>query len=99
MKNVLLIFLVIFLSSCGSLKLSAQGCKNQGVWQEETSKNNNSTDLKVTEVYYVWNTEQEVKIKDFVKRKGIDCKDIKKMWISIKSKYLVERELSLYIQK
>jgi hypothetical protein len=92
-KALLVLFILIFSSSCGSLKVSPKGCKTQGHWGET------SEEIKVSEEFYVWNADNEVKLRDFLKKKGIECSDVKKVRVEIKSVFFVSRELSVFVSK
>lgn len=99
MKKVLLMILLLSISSCGSLKVTALGCRNQGDWGGSLEEVRNGHEIKVTQIYYIWNEDQEVRIKDILKKNRIDCLDVKKIWVDVKMKYLVKRELTLHILK
>lgn len=96
MKTQVLSFGLLFLvSSCGSLRLSPKGCASNGIWGDKAFL----FDLKFSEEYYVWNVDHEVRLKEFLKKRNIDCNEIKKMRVEIKSVFFVKRELSVFILK
>ncbi len=100
-KALLVLFILVFSSSCGSIKVSPRGCKTQGVWANnpEDAKLDAKEEIKVSEEFYVWNADYEVRLRDFLKKKGIECSDVKKMRVEIKSVFFVSRELSVFISK
>lgn len=98
MKMLGLIF-VLLLTSCGALKLSPTGCRGDGVWGDKIEEGKKDTELKFTEEYYVWNVDYEVRLKDFLKKRNIDCSEIKKIRVNFKSVFFVKRELTVFVQK
>lgn len=100
MKMLGFLFGLLFLvTSCGALKLSPMGCSGDGVWGASSFEGKQDSELKFTENYYVWNVDYEVRLKDFLKKRNINCKEIKKMRVNIKSVFFVKRELTVFIQK
>lgn len=98
MKNCsLVLFILVFISSCGSLKVSPIGCKTDGIWGDTSLLD--KEEIKVSEEFYVWNVDHEVRLKDFLKKKGIECSEVKKMRVEIKSVFFVSRELSVFVSK
>jgi hypothetical protein len=95
----LLFGLLFLVTSCGALKLSPTGCPGDGVWSANTIDGKQSAELSFTEDYYIWNMDYEVRLKDFLKKRNIDCREIKKMRVNIKSVFFVKRELTVFIQK
>lgn len=89
-----LILVLLFVTSCGSLKLSPKGCRTQGLWGDV-----GSPEVAFREVYYVWNIDHEVRLKDFLKAHQLDCSEIKKMRVEMKSVFFVRRELTIFVQK
>lgn len=98
MKYCLLLLALLFFSSCGSLKVSPQGCRSTGLWGDipEEGKGN---EKKITGEYYVWNVDYEVKLRDLLKTAGMDCRDVKKIRMEIKSVFFVKRELTVFVSK
>lgn len=97
----LLIFTLLLscVSSCGSLRLLPQGCQTNGVWGQKIEEGKAGSEIALTQTYYVWNMDQEVKLKKFLKEKNIECSEVKEMRVEIKSTFFVKRELIVFIQK
>ncbi|MDO9184181.1 MAG: hypothetical protein Q7U04_17335 [Bacteriovorax sp.] len=90
----LFLFLVLFLSSaCGALKLNPSGCSGSGVWGSETGN------VEFVEEYYVWNADHEVRLKEFLKQRNLDCHEIKKIRVKVTSKFFVKRELTVFVYR
>ena len=87
------------LSSCGSLRLLPQSCHSNGIWGQKIEEGKAGTEIALSETYYVWNMDQEVKLKEFFKEKNIECHDVKEMRVEIKTTFFVKRELTVFIQK
>jgi hypothetical protein len=87
-------FLLIFLSSCGSLKVIPNGCQSNGNWSKNIEK-----PIVLTETYYIWNMDQEIRLKNFLKERAINCNEVKELKISIASEFFVKRILSIHISK
>lgn len=82
----------LLLSSCGSLKISPQGCKSSGHWgAAETNER------KISAEYYVLALDKEIKLRDFLKENGVACKDVKNLRVEIGSVFFVKRILSVYV--
>lgn len=90
---------LMFLVSCGSLRLSPRGCRSDGVWGDRIPEGKMSDELSFSEVYYVWNVDHEVKLSDFLKKRKIECSEIKKIRVEMKSVFFIKRELTVFVQK
>ena len=99
MKKIFLLLALLFFSSCGSLKLSPQGCRTDGYWGEAIPLGKSGREIKLSSVYYVWNVDYEVKLKQLLEEHKIDCSEIKSMRIEISSSYFIKRELTVFVQK
>ena len=87
-------FLFLF-SSCGSLRLSPIGCQGDGLWSEKPL----TGELSITETYYVLNFDREIRLKEFLEKRNINCRAIKKMYVKIDNVFFVKRELTVFVQK
>jgi hypothetical protein len=93
MKRGHLFFLGMFLlSSCGALRLSPQGCKSSGVWGP-----GETAERKISAEYYVLTMDREIRLRDFLKEKGIDCQDVKKIRVEMSSVFFVKRILNVFV--
>lgn len=100
MRIKCLIFIVLFIfSSCGSLKLTPKGCQGEGSWGDEVVDRKNHGWLKFSEDYYIWFADYEIALKEFLKKRNINCHEVKKLRIDIGTYFFVKRELTIYIQK
>ena len=91
--------MMFFITACGSLKISPLSCKTEGVWGEKPIGRMAANELALSEEYYIWNMDKEIRLKEFLKKRNIDCHDIKKMRVTIKSIFFVKRELIVFVQK
>ena len=99
MRVAILLGSLMMLASCGSLRLTPKGCHSDGTWGERTPLGKLDKETSFREVYYVWNLDQEVKLSDFLKKRKIQCNEIKKIRVQIKSVFFVKRELTVFVQK
>ncbi len=104
MKVVLGLLLLVsgLLTSCGSLKVTPKGCKTQGVWGEDLAQNRQESIVKdsiINESFTVLFNDQEIELGPFLKEKGIECSEIKKMSIQLTSDFFIMRELIITIKK
>ena len=99
MKNLFLITTLFLIFSCGSLKLLPQGCHTEGIWGQKSAVNSSEQLLSFTKEYYVWNVDEEVRLKDFLKEMKVNCDEVKEMHVEIKSIFFVRRELTVYVLK
>lgn len=97
--NGLLIVLSLLVMSCGALKVSPKGCQGEGIWSGPINNRVDTSEDHFTKVYYVWNFDYEVRLKEFLDKRKIDCREIKKMRINISSVFFVKRKLTVFIQK
>jgi hypothetical protein len=93
MRVIVLGFLFL-MTSCGALIVNPKGCRDIGVWAGP-----GENEEKFTEQYLVWNVDLEVQLKEFLKKRNINCSEIKKMRVDFKSVFFVKRELTVFIQK
>ena len=87
------------MTSCGSLTVKPIGCLGEGVWANTPKVGSLETELVFTESYYVWLNDYEVRLKDFLKKRDLDCRKISKIHIKMKSIFFVKRELTVFVQK
>ena len=88
--------------SCGALKVSPKGCQGEGIWSgpiDNIDNRANTSENSFTEIYYVWNFDYEVRLKEFLDKRKINCREIKKMRVNISSVFFVKRKLTVFIQK
>lgn len=95
----LVISFLMTMVSCGSLKLSPQGCRSIGLWGDRGEDGKRRSEFSFSQNYYVWNVDREIKLKDFLKEREIDCSEIKKIRVQIRSVFFVKRELTVFVQK
>lgn len=97
MKWIIFPFILIIFTSCGSLTLNPTGCRSNGVWGR--TPKNSEAEIKLSEVYYVWTSDYEVRLRDFLQKEKIDCMDVKKIRIEMDSVFFVKRELKVFVLK
>lgn len=96
MKFFHMIFLILLLSSCGTLKVSPQGCKTQiGVWGDDKF----SPDITLRKNFRIWFNDNELKISQLLKENNYNCSQIEKMRVIIEQKFFVDRVVTLEIKK
>lgn len=96
MKVFVLSLLLFVTTSCGSLRLSPQGCQTVGEWGAGPQKLD-EREVKYTEEYFVFTEDKEIKLSTFLKEKGLSCKEIKKIRVQMSSVFFVKRILDVYI--
>jgi hypothetical protein len=105
MKVVLSLLLLAsgLLNSCGALRVTPKGCNTQGVWGEDLAENRQDKQVKqesiIKESFTVFFNVQEVELGPFLKEKGIECSEIKKMSIQLTSDFFIMREMIITIKK
>lgn len=99
LRNVLLLGLMSSFVSCGSLKLSPQGCRTNGLWGKMVEAGIADKEIAISEEFYVWNVDHEVKLKDILKAHQVDCSEVKKLRVQMRSVFFVKRELSIFVEK
>jgi hypothetical protein len=89
------------LASCGSLKLSPEGCESNGLWGERSvdAKLEEEDEFVYSQEYSVWIEDLTVSLQDFLMDRGIECHDVKKLRVQMKSVFFVKRELTVFIKK
>ncbi|MGZ3789495.1 MAG: hypothetical protein ACXVLQ_13280 [Bacteriovorax sp.] len=97
MRKATLLFFLLFLCSCGALSVSPLGCRSEGSWGDGSSLGGPVEEMKLSEEYYVWNDDYEVRLKDFLKRHHVNCSEVKKLRVQINSVFFVKRELNIFI--
>lgn len=96
----LLVLLMLVCTSCGSLKLSPQACRSPGYWGSNNDpKEEGEQELKFTEDYYVLTVDREVRLRDFLKERGVACEEVKKIRVQMSSVFFVKRVLNVFITK
>jgi len=81
------------MSSCGSLRITPQDCHTSGVWGDKIVN-----EVKISDNFFVWNNDLEIQLKDLLKLKDIDCTNVKKLRLEVKSFFLINKEVSIYVQ-
>lgn len=99
MKKYALLCSVFFLSSCGSLKLTPQGCKSPGYWGKSEEMNGERTEQVFSGEYYLLTLDKEIRLRDFLKEKGISCEEVKSLRVQISSSFFIKRKLTVFIAK
>lgn len=104
MKVLYVLSILLCLSSCGSLKLSPQGCKSPGFWGGSPLNGERGTQLREQEFdfaedYYVLALDKEIRLSDFLKDKGIECADVKKIRVQMSSAFFLKRKIKVTITK
>jgi hypothetical protein len=97
-RLVIVLFLVI-LTSCGSLKITPKGCRTSGLWGNQSLEDKNLREFSFTQEYYVWNTDQIVKLKDILADNKMSCDEVKNLHLEIRSEFFIKRIVTVYIQK
>ena len=96
--RVRILLLLVLVSSCGSLNLVPRGCKTEGVWGEELGYNPH-TEVIIDKNYYVWFFDKELKLKDILNEQKIECSDVKKLRVELRSAFFVKRDLKIILEK
>ena len=81
------------MSSCGTLRITPQDCRTAGVWGDSLVD-----EVKITDNFFVWNNDVEIRLKDLLKLKDIDCTNVKKLRLEVRSLFLINKEVSIYVQ-
>ena len=107
-RIVLIVFILLFASSCGTLKITPRSCKTKAVWGSSPLSSRENTrremddekiiDLKAKDDFYVF-YDREIKIADILMDHGIHCKDVKKLRVEITTSWFFKREVSLKVIK
>ena len=90
-KNIFFITSCLLLTSCGSLTLSPSGCPNKGLWGSE-QKN----EVLITEDYYLWGDDTDIRLHDFLDQHGVKCEQIKSLRVKITTTFFVKRTVEVY---
>lgn len=101
-RNFIFVLSLFFFSSCGALRVKPTGCLGEGQWSSlpsNTELKNSESEIILSQNYYVWLNDYEVRLKDFLKNRNIDCRKISRMHINMKSVFFVKRELRVFVQK
>jgi len=97
-KRPFIILALLFFCSCGSLRVSPQGCRSQGQWGK-TAERSQQIEQEFSEEYTVFLLDKEVRLRDFLKEKGVACEDVKSLRVRMESLLFVKRKLSIFIKK
>lgn len=97
--SLLSLFFLVGLVSCGSLKIAPQGCRSTGVWGTMVAEGKTTEELVLTESFFVWNLDHQVRLVDFLKEHKIECRDVKSLRVQVKSSFFVKRDLTVFVQK
>ena len=96
MKSIFIIFTLLSLCSCGTLKISPQGCKTQlGVWGDDKF----SSDMTVKKKFRIWFSDVETKISQILKENNSNCAQVEKIRVIIEQKFFIDRIVTLEIKK
>ncbi len=98
LKTLLISSFLMTAVSCGSLKVNPQGCRTSGEWDDGLDDGKPASEISFSQEYYVWNADQNVKLRDFLKEKKFDCSEVKKIRIKMESILFVKRKLTVFIQ-
>lgn len=98
MRRSLFLLSLLCLTSCGSLRLSPQGCRSPGFWGKAPEKSE-ELEQEFSEEYTVFLLDKEVRLRDFLKEKGVACEDVKSLRVRMGSTFFVKRKLSILIRK
>jgi hypothetical protein len=99
MKLAIILFFSLFVSSCGTLRVTPQNCKtNDGVWGDSKRDYIQSTEKKYSKTYKVYFSNIDVRLRDFLVEFNVKCSDIKKLRMDVKSVFFVNRILDVYIE-
>ena len=98
MMKVWILFLILLLTSCGSLTIGPRGCKTDGVWGEDLGFSEHK-EVVINKSYLVFLFDTELKLKDLLNEEKIACSDVKKMRVEIASTFFVKRDLKIILEK
>ncbi len=108
LKVIALIFFVIALSGCGSLRINPKACQTDGIWgtnpkaTRAITKNEiieeEGLDLKASENFLVFYN-RDLRLKDLLEEHNIKCQEVKKLRVAITTKWFFIREVSLKVVK
>lgn len=90
--------LSVLLSSCGGLRISPRACKSDGLWSGPV-EGKDILEQQLSESYIVLTMDHEVRLKELLAKKGIDCKMLKTLRVEIRSEFFLKRKLTVYFQK
>lgn len=93
------IIFLLTLGACGSIKVSPRACKSDGLWGAPLLEKERLVEEYYTQSYYVWTADEEIRLKDFLQARGINCNEVKRVWIELESQFLVKRKLTVHVQK
>ncbi|MBC7714740.1 MAG: hypothetical protein H7177_15445 [Rhizobacter sp.] len=107
-KLVMIACLLMFVSGCGSLKITPRSCNTKAVWGSNPASSRTSTreemddekilDIKAKDEFYVF-SDREIRIRDILESHGIKCEEVKKLRVEIKTSWFFKREVSLKVVK
>lgn len=100
-RPVLLVILglVMVVSSCGSLKLTPQGCKSPGYWGKKDEAAGHSGEQVFSREYYLLTLDKEIRLRDFLKENGVSCEEVRSLRVQLSSSFFIKRKLSVFIVK
>jgi hypothetical protein len=97
------LFLALILCSCGSLRVLPKGCKGPGEWAPNLADSDAALmsikPVVISEDYLIWNMDTEVRLKDFLKKRGLTCDEVKRIRAEMTSSFFVRRNLTLFIYR
>lgn len=95
MKKLVLLGCVFLLSSCGSLRLTPQGCKSPGYW----GKSEEEKEQVFTGEYFLLTLDKEIRLRDFLRDRGVACEEVKSLRVQFSSSFFIKRKISVIITK
>lgn len=97
-QRLLCIITLIFMSSCGTLRFSPQGCKTSGYWGSVSEKRAEQEE-SFSEDYYVLTMDREIRLSDFLKERGVSCSSVKKVRLQLGSAFFIKRKLTVFVTR
>lgn len=106
--RMVLVLTMVFLTGCGSLKITPRSCKTNAIWGTNPESTREITreeleeeqviDIKARELFYVF-YDRELRLRDLLEEHGIKCEEVKKLRVQIKTSWFFVREVFLKVVK
>ena len=100
--------LFLLATGCGALRINPKSCKTNAVWGNSPNATRETTreeleegkilDLRAQEHFLVF-FDRNIRIRDLLEEHGIRCEEVKKLRVSISTKWFILREVSLKVVK